>query len=492
MSASALIDDLAEFFSLSATNAERLPERLRDALTVKTVLVDIAEEALAAGRTVVVAGTAGSGKTHLIDGLRSRATNVVQDLSTVQEQWPLLFTRGQALVAGNEGAFLLGANEGHPGFAEVVHTLHQIQQGEHADGGNLTVIDAAAYDPVASGAVTEMISNALVREFVQDRADPLRREAWKMLGCEVVQRRLTGVLDVASSAAGIEGFTFRQLWQFVADLASKGEDVSGIWFWRLFNGPSSVAARVRETLCPADFALPHIAGRLWYRDLRNVRSAFLPESHGVLKALLSKPPGTVPFDLLKLLAAFGLQDSPLDHVADRREDTWSKVCFGADVRRLIRHINYYLHYGLLNLQQEDHLHLWTQTDTERRETKPRIQVSLGLVDPDKFEIRRNRIAANTAVSPDLLSGRRVILALVGTPVVLDVTKDLVDGIDHVRSHRILDRKDVEFDWRLLNFLAGVAKHQNTTDTMHIAHFDFRSRVGDLSTWDLADGLVVKR
>src|SRR5688572_20775303 len=64
-----LLDDLRTFLT-SLKTSETLDPAVRDAMTVATGLQDAVRSALDAGQDVVLAGAAGSGKTHLLETLR--------------------------------------------------------------------------------------------------------------------------------------------------------------------------------------------------------------------------------------------------------------------------------------------------------------------------------------------------------------------------------------------------------------------------------------
>ena len=58
--------DLHSFLTSSATTVEWMSDELRRELSIQTGLEKVVLAALGANRSVVIAGTAGSGKTHLM------------------------------------------------------------------------------------------------------------------------------------------------------------------------------------------------------------------------------------------------------------------------------------------------------------------------------------------------------------------------------------------------------------------------------------------
>src|SRR5690606_29246922 len=125
-----VLSDLGDFLNSSATTVEWMSDALRHAVTIRTPLTEVLQSAIDEGRQVVLAGTAGSGKTHLLRTAElGRDYRVVADLAALPEtEWTNLFSTPRLLVAGNEGAFLRGMRRGYPGFDSVIEALHSIQQ----------------------------------------------------------------------------------------------------------------------------------------------------------------------------------------------------------------------------------------------------------------------------------------------------------------------------------------------------------------------------
>jgi hypothetical protein len=92
-----------------------------------------------------------------------------------------------------------------------------------------------------------------------------------------------------------------------------------------------------------------------------------------------------------------LKSPILEERLERPADLWSQVR-KKQHQPLLRAINQYMSYGLLGLG--DDLELWTQYDTERRELKPGVQISLGTALSDSFELRRSAVIANRPVNRD--------------------------------------------------------------------------------------------
>src|SRR5262245_48709450 len=116
-----LLVDLRDFLTSSATTVEWMSDDLREAVSINTGLENVIEAALAAKRSVVIAGTAGSGKTHLLQRAgQLKGCNVIPDLAALPDtEWSHIFSqRTPVVVAGNEGAFLSGVANGIAGFVD--------------------------------------------------------------------------------------------------------------------------------------------------------------------------------------------------------------------------------------------------------------------------------------------------------------------------------------------------------------------------------------
>lgn len=486
-----LLTDLHDFLNSSATTVEWMSDALRVAVSIPTPLEEILRAAVNEGRQIVLAGTAGSGKTHLLRTASLSPTyRVVPDLAALPEaDWEGLFRQKSVLVAGNEGAFLRGRHRKYYGFDAVIEALHAIQQGndEPTESGP-TVIDAAAFNPAGSGALSAILRLNILKEYVESRGSGAARAAWVLLEDDLVLKRVDMLVELASTASETDGFTFRQLWQFVADLVlAPGK--TGMWFDSLFNGTSEVSERVARALPPSSIALAHVANWLWHGDLHRLKGAFVPAAEAALETLLPEVLRTpndevrlAVFERLRVLAALGLRVSPLDQILYRSDDLWSRVR-RFDHKPLLTAINRYFAYGLLEFG--DDLELWLQHTTERRLTKPSAQVSLGVARANEFCIVRSVVAANRPNNAPRLRGGRVALRHNGGAF-LFVTKDLVNGLLEGRSHRTMVRKDVEFDWRLGRFFEKVSATASTSDRLTVAEFDFQARSAGVFSWKLSD------
>ncbi len=487
---SRLFQELVDFLRSSATNVEWMSDELRVALHLTTRLEDVVKQAITEKRNVVIAGTAGSGKTHLLRSMGLvRGYEVTNDLSALpEEDWSKLFGKGKrAIVAGNEGAFLQASHKGLPGFEHVVKLLHSIQKGEDPSDEGPTVIDAAGFDPAGSHVIGRLVALDLLKKYAEGLPD-LPSASWQMFEDEHVRERLAVLVEAASAEAGSDGFTFRQLWQFVADMLEAGRKNEQPWFTRVFDGASEVSNRISDVFSLISIPLPHVGNQLWHGDLVRLRDAFLDCALPILDKLLfemirdpSKEVRLARFRTLRILAAFGLRQSPIDGMLNSGVDLWSKAR-SRESAPLLQAINRYFAFGLIELG--DDLELWLQHDTERRLIKPDVQISLGAAKASDFAIRRSCVIANKPEGIEQIEGGRLLLVHNPSGATLSVTKDLIDGVLRTRSHRTNERRDVEYDWRLGRFFEQVASVAARPDRLKVAKFDFQARSGRLMMWQV--------
>ena len=255
-----------------------MPDDLRRELSIETGLEKVIAAALEANKSIVIAGTAGSGKTHLIRMAGSlKKHHVVSDLAALPPtEWSTLFSsKSSVVVAGNEGAFLTGVRKNLPGFSSVIDALHALQTGKDFSDKGPVVIDAAGYDPAGNHAIEKILQLPILMKYVEAKANPQMLAAWKMFTDETVCRRLALLVETASAQSEVDGFTFRQLWQFVSELLEGGTGVSGLWFYRVFHGRTEVAKKISASFSPSSLALPHLGNRFWHGDLESIREHVL-------------------------------------------------------------------------------------------------------------------------------------------------------------------------------------------------------------------------
>ncbi|MGH9351697.1 MAG: hypothetical protein ACRD2G_06005, partial [Terriglobia bacterium] len=157
-----MIEEFEKFLRGTHTSERVRSPELRAAMSVDTGLEMPIAEALVAGRDVVITGSAGGGKTQLVErvvelllrrpevphpalpGENSTSPHIliVRDLTAIPRD------RRQAILEGQDGttARLVAANEGtlgsvdQPPFDHVLSTLHEMQEGRLPDETRLPVV----------------------------------------------------------------------------------------------------------------------------------------------------------------------------------------------------------------------------------------------------------------------------------------------------------------------------------------------------------------
>lgn len=492
-----LLSELDKFLRLSATNDEMMPSVLRNKLHIPTGLEDAIKSALDQGMAIAITGTAGSGKSHLLKAVvsTSNSYHCVPDLTEASEDdWHSYFDSPKKIVvAGNEGAFLLGEKKGIPGFADIIQALHSIQAGKpHIPAkSHIMVVDAAGFDTSGQCVISSILELPILQSYVDGYSSEFAKSAWSMLSNKNVRTRVAKLVEIASAHSETDGFTFRQLWQCAADLLVVSESDQP-WFVQLFSGFSDVSSRIKQVFDPASVSLPHIGNRLWYADMQRLEPLFLNEARSVLGRMLALMAREQSLDRrlelykkLRLLSLFGLQKSPLDEMLREGSELWSQV-YKCHPRGLLQAINNYFAYGLIDFG--DDLELWIQHDTERRQLKPKLQVSIGTAPANSLSLKKSLAIANPPQGVLAPSGSRLLLKH-ESGATLFVTKDLVEGLVKIRSHRMTDRQDIEYDWRLSSFFEKVASSgASRSDKLQVAHFDFQTREGRTSKWQITDSI----
>ena len=242
-------------------------------------------------------------------------------------------------------------------------------------------------------------------------------------------------------------------------------------------------------------SLPHIGNRLWHGDFVHVSHSFADCARPVLERLLATinqcqtdAAKLREFQSLRLLALFGLKASPLEKIVDRGVELWARVR-RRETLPLLAAINRYFTYSLVEMG--DDLELWLQYETERRLTKPEVQISAGSARASEFVLRRSNVVANRPAGVKQIEGSRFLLTYLVNGATLAITKDLVDGLLRPRSHRTHERRDVEYDWRLARFFERVASRAAQADRLKALHFDFQARTAHMMVWQVGADRIRK-
>lgn len=480
---SSLLDELNEFFRASATISEKLTPELLAAISVPHPLQGHIEAHVRNKWPLILSGTAGSGKTHLIRSLRRFVDlseyQIIEDLAAVKSDWESIGSaRNPLIVAANEGALLEASRctSDSTFYGAAVELLHQMQVGTNWESkADFLLVDMAAADAANESIFDAILTLPILADYARSYLTPEQFGAWRLLENPGVRLRVSSLVSNSAIASDRGSFTFRHLWQCVRELLDPS-DTRSPWPWRLFKG-NSVVARAIQAVYPLEtFSLSAWASRLWYRDIDALAGA---ASECAIDALwdFSSDQDREGFDFLRSIAILTLDESPVEAVLRAPRDLWLGLHAKQDSGSLIPAINRYLTYGLRGPNSD--LELWIPTDLERRTSKPQEQVSLGMVSADKLKIVRNRVMGGRVPSnadEDLHNqGTRLSLIHEGSGAALSLSRDLITAITGTRSSRQADRGAVEYDSRLFRFLSRVATQAAVERQLHAVSFDFAAR-----------------
>jgi hypothetical protein len=498
---------------------------LRDAISVATHLEVPATRALLRGQSVVVAGSAGGGKTHLVDetvrhveaeGRRTvpwhgehdespddqQAIRVVTDLTALA---PELRRRALEVAAG--GAAIIGANEGpllglarehrDSPYAIAVDLLHRGQNGQEVpfDGTKPMVIDVGGFDPVETDVPQQILQLELLSSLVQE-SDCVciphvcpRRKAWKQLEHPGVVGRVGELLRTASGEG--HSVLFRELWDFIGDLALGGDceesPPTSPWFWRVFFGESRLSRRLRDHVDPRLLVFPKAEAFLWYRH-------WLAPELGIFDGVLPlSTQGTEPLSPAEFLWAkvqlFFVTEraSTLDLLRSEFNLELTRSLESGRTTEVLRSLNTYMTYGSLP-SPSTQLDLWSDMGVERRMDRPRTQVSLGTARDADLAIERSFVVINGDASSDeavSLRGARRFLVHRPSGASLTLTPGTLSLLRSGRSYRSSDRPHTDLEWSIARFFSRIAAHASTTENLDVVHLDFRTMTATRREYSLS-------
>jgi hypothetical protein len=518
----ALIDEFREFLGSLKTSEAVSPE-LRRRISVETGLEGALESALRAGRDVVIAGSAGGGKTHLLENLRDASrpgmpplvpwtsepepkrgpfVRVVADATAVapdarQRMFADRSANCRAIaVAINEGP-LLGLAHALPDshFAAVVAFLHSAQRGvmPAAESGLPVVLDVGGYDPIGNGVVARLLGLSLLAEIVQklpcqcedERICP-RRLAWKLIDFEDVRKRVNEVLRVVNLQG--QAVLFRELWDFVADLVTGGscqdDPPTSPWFWRVFYGSSALSKRLQAVADPSLIVFPRAEAHMWYGDWQ---SPEIPVLDGVefVPLASARPFKPEAYRWLKsqlfFLARF---PSILDVVRDQVNLQLTKAMEAGRTPEIIAAINSYMTYGIRAASQQV-LTLWADMGVERHMDRARGQVSLGDIHTTEFELRRSIVVVNHPDPSAALSGARVFLVHPKTGASFALSQEVLSLLRGGRSYRSSDRPHTDLEWHLSRFFSQLGASIKRADRLEVMEFEFEAMAGQARSYRMS-------
>ena len=510
----------AEFhaFLAGVKVAETVSSELRSAITVETGLEDALRTAVAEERDVIVAGSAGGGKTHLLQVLdeifvtsewpdevtpQSEFVRVVPDATVVIDAIADGRLAGMPrnciaqVIAINEGPLLeLARDQPESAFAHAVRLLHDAQRGNRttsSDPAVPVVIDVGGYDPIESGVVGRLLALPLLKDLVMgsvcscgDESICPRKLAWLQLDSEETRGRVNDVLRLANVAG--RPLLFRDIWDFIADVGIGGscdsDPPTSPWFWRIFNGRSLLSTHLRSVADPSLVVYPRAEAHVWWGDWTAEAIELLDDID--LVPLVTDPPYRGNhYRWLKAQLFFVIRaQSILSIIRDQVNLEMLTSLGRQQVSDVVAVMNDYMCYGT-RPQMSQRLELWIDMGVERRLDRARGQASLGRVPVSELKIVRSSAIANHP-DPDLeIPGSRVFFVHGASGASFGLSPDALNLLRGGRSYRISDRPHTDMEWQIADFYAAIAREHSDADELSVLELQFDAMTGDVRTYLVA-------
>jgi hypothetical protein len=493
-----------ESFLASVKVAETISDSLRDAISVETGLEDAIRAAVAAGKDVVVAGSAGGGKTHLLHALDGHfavfqwpdneppdddpCVATVPDATVVFDQieaggLDAVPDRARRVIAINEGPLLALARSRPESFlARSVPLLHNAQRGIISPHDDLdpVVIDVGGYDPIENRVVERLLALPALKQLVlrsrcscDDPAVCPRKVAWLQLDLDEIRMRVNDVLRLANVLG--RSILFRDLWDFVGDVALGGsceaDPPTSPWFWRVFAGESVLADRLRTIADPSLVVYPRAEAHIWWGDWNSEEIQLLDGVEPV--PLVVDPPfvGERHHWLKAQLFFIVHAQSILSIIRDQVNLEMLASLDENKVAEVVETLNYYMAYGTQRALRQ-RLDLWLDMGVERRMDRARGQASLGQVAASDLNIVRSSAVANHPDSSVAIPGSRFFFVHDGSGASLSLTPETLNLLKGGRSFRISDRPHTDMEWQIADFYAAIARAYDNSERLGVLELEF--------------------
>ena len=463
-------------------------------------LEDVLADAILNGRNVFVTGSAGGGKTTLVNRvenvLAERGVVVSHELSRTAKPTQVLIVKDltavpatlrPAIFGSLEGPTLLvaanvGALQGVKDSEEVrtvLKTLMDMQVGVTLDlHEGPVIVDMAAIDPLEHG-LGFLLAHPLIHaavelhEISEGRAPSvsLRVAALKQLFSSQVRSR---VCSIVRGAQGPGEVTYRELWNFISDLFLGGTEdsrpVDCVWFWRLFYGDSILALSTSRAVLPNLISLPDVSRSLFKNARRSL--LFDSETNSLwIDPGVSPDNDSLPWsygERLNLQTWLRIQYSLVAVSSEvRPEDLFFGLSLhargvnvfdvGTDASAMLQSLNSYFRRQVPEMSNGSSLELWIDLIVERRTDGSKALVSLGRIGESRFLISRSSAISN--LDSVRLPGNRLFLQSVRNDSIvstLEVNAALLLALTHGRASRISERKFSDVDFAIRKFFIETA------------------------------------
>lgn len=438
--------------------------------------------ALANGRSMVISGSAGGGKTMLIEYIVAevKKLNPNIDLCVIKDLTAISGDRAKYLKENNipNAQFVIAANEGilrsqeiREYLPNVWENLRSLQNGEKVDVvDGIVVVDIAGFDPVNSSLVgiltNKEIKNAVLLSEVNCEHNHgfgcPRTDALDLLD----EKMASLIVELIKSAFGSGEVTYRELWNFVIDVllggTCTGPVPSSVWFWRVFKGNNSISTKLYSHHRPNILPMPEITPHLYRGDWQKIISIAFTDGYqfvdpGATPVGLSSP--TEISDLLlwlKIQTAFVIRASsgtkPV-FLGERTGDLERQVLRDNRLDLLIQSMNsYFLRES--RVSDKSSLSLWIDFATQKRTKRSKSLVGLGNFPRRDLEIRRSFVVANLLGGSE--EGNRAYLKRKNSnSASLELTTHLFDALIQGRPISTERRKYDDADYALRRFFLQV-------------------------------------
>jgi hypothetical protein len=524
-----ILSELRGFLG-SVKNSESITRDLRDRITVVTGLEVALASAIRENRNVIIAGSAGGGKTHLLGTFaEGSGTDLPRFVTWPSEQEPadgpfvrvitdatavpadsrqkMLEDRPQncraVAIAINEGP-LLGLAHEFKGSAydAAVDILHAAQRGIRLppDASKPVVLDVGGYDPIENNVIAQLLALPVLDELVQSQtcscATPevcYRRRAWALLRSEVVRKRTNDLLRVVNMLG--QPVLFRELWDFIADIILGGTCLenppTSPWFWRVFYGSSLLSKRLRAVADPSLVIYPRTESHIWYGDWDS-SELDLEEGLQLIRLNSAVPMTTEIYRWLKSQIFFLIRSASTAQVLrDLVDLELTRAIQEKNVLHIVAAINQYMSYGTLHPSQTD-LQLWIDLGVEKRTERKRGEVSLGTVPAAELRLQQSLAVANHPDPQCQVYGARHFLVHskggVDTGASFSLSPEVLNLLRGGRSYRTSDRPHTDMEWHLSRFFASLSAASDRRDQLDVMEIDFKSMSGNVGSYRIATAL----
>ena len=508
--------------------SESMTNELRESLYVpRTIspdgvtLEDVLTEELTKGRSLVIAGSAGGGKTMLIDHLKGRLKGLGHDLNEDQLVPDLTAVEGDRSVFVSKiiskGQFVLAANEGilrdkevRDSLPGVWETIRKLQSGITShENESAIVVDIAGFDPIEN-ALTNILLKDEIREAVEYHEKDCPQNlpglpCSRLESLDLLDEKMAKlVTSLVKDAVGPGEITYRELWNFIRDLFFGGTCQESMymstWIWRLFYGKSTLAKRMLLCHNPNFISMPDLTSFLYRGDWQKIQTKVFASEYSFIH------PGQAPIDIddreeqIRVLNWLKIQVGLVNRAQGNSLPAFQgetsgelevKVLKNNRIELLTQSINAYFRREKLK-DQKASLELWLDMGTERRSKRSSSLISLGEYPKRELEITRSQVLAN--IESRNVSGSRYFLqARNGKRASIELSSNLFEAIIQGRPISTARRKYDDVDFAIRRFFLEIYDVNLVEDSEVINLLTPGSSEGYIEfSWRASRGIKIER